>query len=357
MEQDSVRHGGEVFSYPESERDSFIDFSININPLGMSPKGKLALLQGLDRDILRYPDTKARDLRTALSERYQVDEQQITLGNGATELMYTLLQLLRPKRVIIPEPAFGEYRLSAMAAGCEIKSIPLSDRDFSLPVDAILDLVAADSLIYLGNPNNPDGHLLPENDLNKILKTVEEKHGYVVVDESFIDFGHGKSYRYLCSTHSSLIVVMSLTKFYACPGLRAGCAFSSPALASALAGRLVPWHINGPAQTYMTAALSDTDYIRQSVSYCAEQKRKLCDGLSKYEELHHFKGYANYVLCRLDPEAGTVPELEEQLRSHHILIRNCSNYTYLNEYWFRVAVRTDSENNLLVSALRKALST
>lgn len=352
----SIHHGGEVFSYPENERDSLIDFSININPLGMSPKGKWALLQALDRDVLRYPDTEARDLRAALSERYKVEEKQITIGNGATELMYMLLQLLRPKRVIIPEPAFGEYRLSAIAAGCEITSIPLNEHDFSLPVDAISKSMTEDFLIYLGNPNNPDGRLLEEGALKKILQEAEQKNGHVVVDESFIDFGHGKSYRSLCAAHPSLIVVMSLTKFYACPGLRVGCAFSSPEIASALAGRLVPWHINGPVQTYMTAALSDTNYIRQSVSYCAEQKKKLSAGLTGYEQIRQFPGYANYILCKLSPSAGTVSQLEDTLRPYHILIRNCSNYTHLSEYWFRVAVRKESENTQLLSAFRKALN-
>lgn len=353
MIHSASRHGGEVFSIPEKERDQFIDFSININPLGLSPKGKDALLQSLDRDVLRYPDTEAGDLVTALSGRYGVDTTQITVGNGATELMYALILLLRPKRVIIPEPSFSEYRLSAQAAGSEIVSIPLEMPDFSLPVEDICAQITHKSLIYLGNPNNPDGKLLSEGHLSQILDAAANHHSYVVVDESFIDFGNGRSYRARCGTNPYLIVVMSLTKFYACPGLRIGCAFSSAGIASALSERLIPWHINGPVQTYMRSALSDGAYIQKSINYCREQKDILYEGLSDFREIHYICGYANFILCRLDPTSGTVSAMEEKLRAHKLLVRNCGNYTYLDDSWFRIAVRSADENAKLLSALKE----
>lgn len=102
----SSRHGGDVFSLAPSERNKILDFSININPLGLSPLGRRALLRYWEIETLRYPDVEDRDVTASLSAAYGMDKNTIALGNGATELMYTLLRFLKPKKVLVPAPAF-----------------------------------------------------------------------------------------------------------------------------------------------------------------------------------------------------------------------------------------------------------
>ena len=157
MTEKSARHGGDVFGLSAAEQEKVLDFSININPLGLSPLGKEALLHSWEREALRYPDVECRGLLAAISTRYGVPTDTIALGNGATELMYKLLSLLKPLKVLVPAPSFSEYRLSAEAAGCEVESFLLpKENGFRLPLEEIRRKMTAHSLLYLGHPNNPD---------------------------------------------------------------------------------------------------------------------------------------------------------------------------------------------------------
>ena len=246
----SSRHGGDVFSLAPSERNKILDFSININPLGLSPLGRRALLRYWEIETLRYPDVEDRDVTASLSAAYGMDKDTIALGNGATELMYTLLRFLKPEKVLVPAPAFSEYRLSAEAAGADTESFLLDqDHGFSLPLGELERKMVPRSLLYLGHPNNPDGCLLSMEDFKKVMALAEDRESYVVIDESFIDFVEGDvSYRSFVKTYSHLVVIMSLTKFYAVPGLRIGCSFAHPALTEKIKDHLIPWNVNGPAQ-------------------------------------------------------------------------------------------------------------
>ena len=226
------RHGGDIFKLPGGERDVFLDFSININPLGLSPKGKEALIRSWEKEVLRYPDMECRELISALANRYGMPDRMITVGNGATEIMYTLLRVLLPGKVYVPAPSFSEYRLSAESVNAKVEEIPLSAKtDFKIPVE-FFTKIEPKSVVYLGNPNNPDGQILNEERLKQILPLVEKTQSYLILDESFVDFlGDSFSYRKLCLCHRQVIIVSSLTKFYAVPGLRIGCSFSTEEIA------------------------------------------------------------------------------------------------------------------------------
>lgn len=182
------RHGGDIFKLPGVERDVFLDFSININPLGLSPKGKEALIRSWEKEVLRYPDMECRELISALANRYGMPDRMITVGNGATEIMYTLLRVLLPGKVYVPAPSFSEYRLSAESVNAKVEEIPLSAKtDFKIPVE-FFTKIEPKSVVYLGNPNNPDGQILNEERLKQILPLVEKTQSYLILDESFVDF-------------------------------------------------------------------------------------------------------------------------------------------------------------------------
>ncbi len=354
MTEKSARHGGDVFGLSAAEQEKVLDFSININPLGLSPLGREALLHSWERETLRYPDVECRALVSAISTRYDVPGDTIALGNGATELMYKLLSLLKPVKVLVPAPSFSEYRLSAEAAGCPVESFLLrKEEGFRLPLEEIRRKMTARSLLYLGHPNNPDGQLLSEEDFSAVMAMAEEKDAFVIIDESFIDFApEGRSYRdrLVTSTHGA--AVMSLTKFYAVPGLRIGCAFMAPALAKALKSTLIPWNVNGLAQLYMTAALKDTAYQEETVAFSKARREELVEGISSISGIEILPGCVNFVLCRLTGTFATAKDLQEALFPYHIFIRQCGNYEGLDDSYFRVAVRPAEENEQLLAALR-----
>lgn len=353
----SSRHGGDVFSLSPSERNKILDFSININPLGLSPLGRKALLRYWEIETLRYPDVEDRDVTASLSAVYGMDKDTIALGNGATELMYTLLRFLKPEKVLVPAPAFSEYRLSAEAAGADTESF-LLDRDhgFSLPLEELERRMTKNSLVYLGHPNNPDGCLLSMEDFKKVMALAEDRESYVVIDESFIDFVEGDvSYRSFVKTYSHLVVIMSLTKFYAVPGLRIGCSFASPDLTEKLKSCLIPWNVNGPAQLYMTYAAGDREFIDQSRIFCREERERFAQALSGIEGLKVYPGCVNFILLKLTGAIKDAGELQKRLLPENILIRQCGNYEGLNTSYFRLAVRTEEENRRFLDALKEVM--
>lgn len=349
----SSRHGGDVFGLSEEEQDKVFDFSININPLGLSPKGRDALMAHWEKETLRYPDVECRALKKSLSIRYGISEESMALGNGATELMYKLVELLHPKKVIVPAPSFSEYRLSAEAAGCPVDSFLLTaDQGFALPLEEIEKKLLPHSLIYLGHPNNPDGQLLSPSDFEAVLHLVKKKESFLIIDESFIDFvGDDVSYRRILVKETCGAVVMSLTKFYAVPGLRIGAAFLHPALAERLRDTLIPWNVNGLAQSYMTAAASDEDYIKGTRMYCQKERKTLSSDLAALDFIKVLPGSVNFILCQLIGKFETAGKLQKALMPYHIFIRQCGNYEGLDETYFRVAVRTEEENQILIKAL------
>ena len=351
----SARHGGDVFGLSDEERDQIIDFSININPLGLSPKGKQALCKDWERETLRYPDVECRKLVHQISLHYGMSENTIVLGNGATELMYTMMTLLKPTKVIVTAPSFSEYALSAEAAHLPVESVLLSSSDnFRVPVNTIREKMVPHSVLYLGNPNNPDGQLLDKNAFLSILQMVKETHSFLFLDESFIDFvGDGASYRHYFEEETAGAVVMSLTKFYAVPGLRIGCAFMHSGLASQLKNALIPWNVNGLAQCYMTAALQDTTYQQETIAYSRKERRFLTEALSSFSWIEVLPGTVNFILCRLKGRYKDTKELQDALFPFHIFIRQCGNYEGLDHTYFRLAVRREDENRKLIHALEK----
>lgn len=354
----SARHGGDIFGLSEEERNQIIDFSININPLGLSPKGREALSRSWEKETLRYPDVECRDLIHQLSVRYDMPEDTIAVGNGATELMYKLLELLRPEKVLVMAPSFSEYRLSAEAVHVSVDSVLLSKEEgFALPLEDIRQKLIRHSLVYLGHPNNPDGQLLPKEKLLPLLDIVKEKDSFLIIDESFIDFlGDEYSYRQLFRHISYGAVVMSLTKFYAVPGLRIGCAFLAPKLCEAVKDTLIPWHVNGLAQLYMTHALQDKEYQEATIRYNREERAFLVEELEKIKGIEILPGCVNFILCRLTSAFATAKELQDALAPYGIFIRQCGNYEGLDDTYFRLAVRTEEENRKLCKALQEVFS-
>lgn len=351
----SYRHGGDIFGFDAARRNQIMDFSININPVGLSPLGRKAIKRDWEVETVRYPDAESRDLIKALSDAYHVRQEYISVGNGATELMYTLLRILKPGRVFVPAPSFSEYRLSSEAAGCEVKCFFLdNDKQFRIPVEVIKSELIPHSLVYLGHPNNPDGCLLSAEDFHEIMKITAQKDSMVVIDESFIDFLEEEvSYRKYCEEYDNLVVIMSLTKFYAVPGLRIGCAFCNEFLTAQIKSNLIPWNVNGLAQLYMTHAVKDRDYIQESKKFCKEQRETLSSALKNFNKLHVYPSTVNFILLKLTGKIQDAKQLQDLLMPFNILIRQCANYEGLDASYFRLAVRTEEENKKLLTALRK----
>ena len=338
---DRYAHGGQIYDAKGLAGD-WLDFSANINPLGLSEKIFQTLTDNL-RGVVNYPDPNASELKRAISNRYDVPEKNLVLLNGAAEFFYLYFNALRPARVVIPVPGFSEYERAARAGGCEVKYFfTRAEENFSLDVDK-LEVTAADCVI-IGRPNNPTGNLLaPE----KILSLAEVAS--VIVDESFIDFLEVESVRKFVSKKIS--VVQSLTKIFAIPGLRLGFAVVEENLATRLNLCKDVWNVNFLAQKAGVAALDDEDFLKRTRAWLELEKKFFVARLEKMSGIKIFPPTVNFILFRHE----NADKILNELRREKILLRSCANFAGLDETYLRSAIRSRKENLRLLDALKKIL--
>ena len=346
-------HGGDWASYQRAYSTLPIDFSANINPLGLPEEVRRAAAEALDMAD-RYPDPQSWELREALSARFGVPKETIVCGNGAADLIYRLILMRKPKHALIPVPVFTEYEKALSLSGCRIEQFRCRETNGFLLPDAFLDAVTEKTdLVLLCNPNNPTGRFIPAGLLERILQKCEETGTLLVVDECFLPFSErGEELtmiRHLADA-PHLAVLRAFTKLYAMPGLRLGMMLcGSRSLADHLREFGQPWSVSSPAQAAGTAALQVPGWVEKTQKLIREERAFLLRGLSGLG-LKVIPGEANFLLFFCGKE-----NLSAKLREKGILIRDCSDFSGLSSGWFRVAVRTRTENQLLLQKLKEVL--
>ena len=353
-------HGGNIYA-EKSPTGKWLDFSANINPLGLSTLVRKAIIDNLD-GVTSYPDPAAAKLKAALAAYYIVAVDNIILGNGAAELFYLSCQQLRPKRALVPVPSFGEYERSARSIQAEIIYCYLkAEAKYQPNVEQIIEAMGAltcGDMLILGNPNNPTGNLLRRGELLAIVEHAAGANIYVVVDESFLDFLLDESdyaILNLVALYDNLIVIRSLTKFYAIPGLRLGFGVLNATLREKLEQGKDVWNVNTLAQAAGVAALADGDYQQASRELIAGELAFMQNGLDKLYGVKQLTSRVNFILLRIVNGLKS-KELIKRMKQKGILIRDCSNYEGLKSgEYVRIAVRKREENECLLKALEVCL--
>jgi threonine-phosphate decarboxylase len=350
-------HGGQVFAAARRANlpvTRILDFSANVNPLGPSPKALVRLRR--DLDLIRfYPDTENTELRDVVARQEDINEACILFGNGATSLLHLLPRVLKPRRALILEPGFGEYALALERVGCRIRRVYLrSAASFRLDRRTLFKTIRSErpNLMVLGNPNNPTGTSVPPALLRELIDTCTKNHIHLVVDESFIDFTAHRSYAEEASNRPYLIVVRSLTKFWALAGLRIGYLVARKALLEKLRAQSETWSVNTLASAAAADSLRDSKYRTATLTLVRRERKFLTKQLAGLGWLKPFPSETNFVLVRIEKPAITSTRLQEKLQSRNILIRDAAGFPGLDCRYFRIAVRNRRENQLLIDELR-----
>ncbi|WP_410015146.1 threonine-phosphate decarboxylase CobD [Sodalis sp. C49] len=352
------QHGGNVLDMALAsgvDEASIVDFSANINPLGMPPSLRRALAETWAL-AERYPDPLYRRLHARLAAHHGCPASWILAGNGATELIYDLAFLLRGKTVLLLSPGFAEYRLALEGMDCRIREYRLAEHDDFRPDPRLLAALGPGiDCLFLCTPNNPTGQLIEPDLMQAITLRCRELAITLVVDEAFMDFiPGGVSMIDSLSGLPAVFVLRSLTKFYAIPGLRLGYMVSSDGQAVArLRERRPPWTINAFAALAGEVVLDDADYQRDSRQWLQEQQAYLFTGLNALPALKVWRPAANFIFFRcLRPGL----DLQGLLLRQGLLIRSCANYAGLSGEYYRVAIKDKADNRRLLDALRKVFA-
>jgi cobyric acid synthase CobQ len=282
-----------------------------------------------------------------------VNEEEVLVGNGSTEIIHLLPRALPIGRALIPAPSYSDYVNAVELAGKVVEKIFLKEEEgFQLDFSLLDKKMSAGQLVFIGQPNNPTGLL--NNPV--ALRTLVLKHPSTLfaIDEAFFDFVEGVE-SLIGNRPPNVIVLRSFTKFYAIPGLRLGFAIAEPNFIQKIKRIMPLWSVNGLAQAVGEHAVQDQEYALRTRALVRQQREFLLKEMDSIPGLTVFTGQANFLLVRLDRQDVNGPGLARQMLSSGIAIRVCDNFDGLDRRFFRVAVRSEDENLKLLHSLRKAL--
>lgn len=347
-------HGGDVYSARQKMKQEPLDFSANINPMGMPPGAVRAAADALQQ-CTQYPDPLCRELRAALAAYEGIPAEQIVCGNGAADLIFRIVAATHPRRALLLEPTFAEYEQALRSMDCSIAYFPLQESEgFVLPEAFLQQLTPEINLLFLCNPNNPTGRTVSPALLQEIWKRCEEAGILLVVDECFNEFlehPEQNTLKDVLETGANAVILKAFTKSFAMPGLRLGYGLcGNRDLAERIFSCGQPWGVSIPAQAAGVAALQEQGYLERMRRLIQTERRWLSENLARLG-LRVFPSEANYILFRTETE---IP-LRERMEQRGVLIRACGNYRGLDNRYYRIAVRGHDENERLIAALKCAL--
>jgi len=376
MGVDHRSHGGrtrelaDLAGIPEKE---LLDFSANLNPLGPPPWLPEAMAEGLER-IGAYPDPDSGSARVAAAARFGLAPERFLFADGADPLIFALPRALEVASCIAPTPCYSGYARAAERARVPLARVSLDAEDgFSLASAAFragLESAIRDApgptLLFLGAPNNPAGGAMSIDAVFELAQSA--KNLYVALDESFAElsgFGDRAIVEASNPGAGKIIVLRSLTKTWAVPGLRAGFASASPSLLSRLRAELSAWPLSSFGEAFACRAMRDRDYPRLSAGLVEAEARRLEIELAQLNANRrkrlfrvHRSG-ANYLLIEFFPSTSLLEpawRCAASLLERGIAVRTFAPAEGLDGRFMRIAVRTRKENGIFLAAFGDSLS-
>ena len=344
-------HGGDLLTAQSRYGGAVLDFSTNLNPLGMPPQVKQAAAEA---DGAAYPDPLCRHLRQAIAAHDGMEEGQVICGNGAADLIFRLAFALKPRKALLTAPTFSEYEGALTCVGCQVERYALGiDRDFDLDEGFLKAIVPGVELVFLCTPNNPTGRLIDPELLAEAARRCRDVGARLVVDECFLPLaGGGASLAPRLTEFPHLFLLRAFTKSYAMAGLRLGYGLSADLELLETLGRFAqPWSVSAPAQAAGTAAFTRCPQWPEQARALVERERPVLAAGLEGLGCRVVPSQANYLLF----QAEYITDLKEKLLQRGILLRSCANYHNLGPDWYRVCVKGGEENRRLLAALKEVL--
>ncbi|MGA2682625.1 MAG: threonine-phosphate decarboxylase CobD [Candidatus Bathyarchaeia archaeon] len=355
-------HGGEVLDAAGKsglKREEILDFSSNVNPLGSSKKALEAAKKRFS-EIPAYPDSNSNELRQAIAGHFSgISKNNVVVGNGSTELMYLFAEafLRKGEVALIPAPTFGEYESAVRKTGETAKFVKL-DKNFNVEAEAFIREMVGAKIVFLCNPNNPTSILIPNQTLTEIVEKAMAQDTLVFLDEDFLEFvenGEALSLIGKIKRYPNLFILRSFTKIFGLTGLRIGYGIASEEIVNVISCAKIPWNVNCLAQAAAVAALKDEEHLRVTRELVKKEKTQLLAELDKFNSFKVYPADANFFFIDVRKTGLTATEIAGRLLTQRILVRDCTSFRGIDQYYVRVAVKTHSENEHLIEALKRTV--
>ncbi len=350
MVADINAHGGDIYSYIIEKGELPLDYSANINPLGLPKEVKKAFLAAADK-LCSYPDVTCRGLRKLTAQYEGCREEELLFGNGAADLIYRICFALKPKKALLLAPTFSEYGQALQSLPCDLAYFHLKPETDFMITQEILPLINGKEILFLCNPNNPTGRVIDPALLYQIAMRCEEENCILVIDECFMDFVAGKeklSFQKYLSQFKQVIILKAFTKIFAMPGLRLGYLMSSNhEVIKKIQAAGQAWSVSVPTQAAGEAALQEKEYLNRTIKLITKERNYLIKALKQLGFTVFFSD-TNFILFQTEEKY-----LYQKLYQKGILIRRCENFKGLDNTYYRIAVKRRKDNQKLISAIKE----
>ncbi len=329
-----------------------VKLASNENPLGPG-KQAIAAIQKVLPELALYPDGSGFQLKQALATKYAVDASQITLGNGSNELLELVARaFLTPEcEVVFSQHAFAVYPLLTHAVGATAVVVPA--KDYGHDLEAMAQAITPKTrLVFIANPNNPTGTLLPQADVEQFIGALPDTV-ICVLDEAYFEFvSQTEAFNSIAwlNKFPNLIITRTFSKAYGLAGLRVGYSLSCPEIADILNRVRQPFNNNTLALVAAEAALGDAEHLHNTISNNSQGMQLLTDGF-KTLGLEWIPSAGNFVSVNIQREG--LPVYDALLRKG-VIVRPVANYEMPN--FLRISIGTAAENNAFLQALGEVLA-
>lgn len=348
-----LHHGGEDISqevWIEDPHAKDLDFSENTSPFG-PPASVLAAFHASARAVAHYPDSWCTAFCRQVAFVEGVPSPCVVAGNGSLEILDAAFRAIKPQRVLLVDPSFGEYRHLAHLHGCEVVAAPLCEAaGFAFSLDALLAALPGCDMVILGHPNNPTGTALASRDLRSLARAAAAEGAFLVIDEAFIDFWPQGAFHHDLAEETRVLILRSLTKFYGLAGIRIGYGLAPPAWARRFWDAKLTWSVNALAQVLGRAALADDAFRCRQLEWLYGEKAWFVNASAGLKSWSVVPSRANFYLLKGTDDAS-VQEAVQGLRQKGIFVRTCVDFQGLGARYIRVALKQRAQNQALLDAL------
>ncbi|MDQ0428278.1 threonine-phosphate decarboxylase [Planomicrobium stackebrandtii] len=334
--------------------EQILDFSENVHPFG-APGFLAERWPQLLELVASYPDPDGEPFRTAAAEFHRVGANQVAAANGAAEVFTWLARRYRNKRVVLVEPAFSEYRQTLEAEHVEIQAIQLQPENcWQLSVQDVRMAVPGCAALYICNPHNPTGVLLDLDKLREMAQICLEHECELVIDEAFIDFvGESASFMPFLEEFPNVIIVRSMTKMYAIPGLRLGYVISESQTVEQLKHGGAHWNVNALSAAIGADLLKESEYRSKIIKAASEERLKMERFFSE-NNCRASNSAVNFLTFQL-PDPDQSAEFFTDLLKAGIVLRHTESFQGMDGKWFRIGMKSRGNMAKLREAIAKWL--
>lgn len=331
--------------------EKIVKLGSNENPLGPSPKAVEAIKNNLNI-INQYPESDLEDLLKEIADYAGVSPSNvIACGDGADEVLDVLGKtFIEPgDEFIVPLPSYMYYEFTLTIH----RGVPVFAKwdmeQNTVDVDSVINALSPKTrIIFLCSPNNPTGGLISKEDIEKILESTD---ALVVVDEAYFEFS-GVNNVDLLAEHDNLFILRTFSKVMGLAGMRIGYGLSNPRIIEYMFRVKPVFSLTKLSQVAAMATLQDREYIKRSTELAVESREYLYEEMSKFNSLKVLKSKSNYMLVDVHKTGMKASNLTEELMKKGFIVRDCTSFRELDEYWIRVSVGTLEEDERFIEALK-----